>query len=211
MPLTIDLFGGVGEPFEGFTEADVADQLKDYQGDGLTVRINSPGGFAFDGIAIYNLLKEHNPTIQVVGLAASAASVIAMAGEVELMQGAQLMIHDPWGGIVGNADNLRSYADEMDRMAEDIADIYANRPGVDRNEIRQAMRDETWYRGDEAIEAGLADHSSSGKANIAAADSNRVLAMMGCKTVGDEPKQEETRKLEAQVMRWAVKRKTTGQ
>ncbi|WP_251550287.1 head maturation protease, ClpP-related [Rhodococcus sp. 11-3] len=128
--------------------------------DALTVRINSPGGNVYDGIAILNALRAHKATVTVYidGIAASAASFVAMAGdEVIMSRNAEIMIHDAWSYASGDAEDLRKVADDLDRVSDNIARIYAERAGTDVEVWRAAMRAETWYSDAEAVEAGLAD------------------------------------------------------
>jgi len=146
---------------EGFTAKRFVKDLEDL-GDikDILVRINSPGGEVFDGFAIYNALKNHPAQIhvQIDGLAASIASVIAMAGDLVTMgTGAMLMIHDPWSLAMGDADNMRSVAEMLDQVKEGILDAYAGRTGLDRAELATLMEKETWFTVDEAIERGFAD------------------------------------------------------
>lgn len=128
----------------------------------VTVHINSPGGSVFEGLAIYNALKQHPSTIKVVvdALAASAASFIAMAadeGQLVMARNAIMMIHDASGAGWGNAAEMRELADVLDMHSDNIADIYAQRSGEDKVFWRTAMVAETWYTGTEAVDAGLAD------------------------------------------------------
>lgn len=126
----------------------------------ITVRINSPGGSLFDGIAIYNALYQHpsHITTRVDALAASAASIIAMAGdEIEMMVGGQLMIHDAMGVEMGNSNDMREMADFLDKQSENIATIYAHKAGGDASEWRDLMLAETWMFAEEAVSMGLAD------------------------------------------------------
>lgn len=127
----------------------------------IKVRINSPGGSLFDGIAIYNALAGHSSYIvtQVDALAASAASIIAMGGdECVMMVGSQLMIHDAIGVEVGNAQQFREMADFLERQSNNIASIYHNRnPKTSLTEWRNLMLAETWMFAEEAVTAGLAD------------------------------------------------------
>jgi ATP-dependent protease ClpP protease subunit len=159
----IRIFGDVGDSFWGDSvSAQAFAQELDDLGDvkALEVRLNSPGGDMFDGVAIYNTLRNHpaRVTAYVDGLAASAASVIAMgADEVVMGTGSQLMIHDAWVISAGNADEMRSQAAVMDQLSDSMADIYAERAGGTAAEWRDAMRAESWYGADEAVDAGLAD------------------------------------------------------
>jgi ATP-dependent protease ClpP protease subunit len=125
----------------------------------ITVRINSPGGSVFDAIAIYNSLIQHpaNITTRVDAMAASAASIIAMAGDtVEMMVGSQLMIHDAMGTEMGNARDMREMAKFLDLQSDNLASIYANKAG-DKQDWRALMLAETWMFAQEAVDFGLAD------------------------------------------------------
>jgi len=144
----------------GDTASDLVAALKDVDTDALEVHVNSPGGDIFDGLAIYQALRDHPAriTVKVDGLAASIASVIAMAGdEVIMAPKASIMIHDGWTMAVGNAAELRKTADLLDKQSGVIASVYADRSNRDANFWRDAMREETWYTADEAVDAGLAD------------------------------------------------------
>lgn len=126
----------------------------------ITVRMNTPGGSVFDGLAIYNALLSHpaKVTVQVDGLAASAGSFIAQAGDEVIMgRNAQMMIHDAAGLAIGNANDMRDMADLLDKVSDNIASIYHDRAGGTVAAWRERMRDETWYSAEEAVKAGLAD------------------------------------------------------
>lgn len=144
----------------GVTAGDVAFVLSQVTSPKLTVRLNSPGGDVFDGVAIYNLLLDHAAMVDVVvdGLAASAASFIAMAGEtVTANSGSQFMIHDAWGLAIGNAADMTEMASVLEKTSAMIASIYAERAGGEADGWRTAMLAETWYSAQEAVDAGLAD------------------------------------------------------
>jgi ClpP class serine protease len=116
----------------------------------------------FDGLAIYNALRSHpaQVTVTVDGLAASIASVIAMAGDrVVMNRGAMMMIHDASSLSVGNAQEMRATADLLDKASDNIASIYADRAGGTPEEWRGQMRAETWYLAAEAVDVGLADEA----------------------------------------------------
>jgi len=142
---------------------DANEFIQDLQGikaDNLTVRINSPGGSVIDAVAIYNALVQHpaNVTTRVDSMAASAASIVAMAGDnIEMMIGSQLMIHDAMSAEMGNAKELRELAKWLDMQSDNIASIYAARGTKPADEWRALMLAETWMFADEAVEIGLAD------------------------------------------------------
>ncbi len=147
----------------GTTAATFVNELKDLDVDTITLRINSPGGEVFDGIAIHNALMRHPATVNVVvdGIAASAASFIAMAGEsVEMAFGSRMMIHDAQGLAIGPADTFREMADQLDTESDNIAAFYARRAGGTAADWRAKMKATTWYTADEAVAAGLADQVS---------------------------------------------------
>lgn len=147
--------------FWGVTAQDVVDQLSQVDtSTGLRVRINSPGGDVFDGLAIYNALADHPARVDVTvdGLAASAASFIAMAGTtVKMNRGTQLMIHDASGFCRGNAQDMGYMVTLLNRISDTIAGIYAARAGGEPDGWRALMRDETWYSAQEAVQARLAN------------------------------------------------------
>lgn len=159
-PTRIDIYdeiGGGGWFFGGVSAIDFVNELAQISGD-IEVHINSPGGDVFDGLAIYNSLAQRagNVTTIVDGLAASAASFIAMAGKTRMIcPGAMMMIHEASGVCLGNAADMRETADLLDKVSENLAGIYADRSGR-ADGWRDAMRAETWYTADEAVAAGLA-------------------------------------------------------
>lgn len=128
--------------------------------DTIDLRLNSPGGDAFDGIAIYNSLRMHRATVHgyVDALAASAASVIAMACDsLTMRRSSRLMIHDASGLAVGRAADMRAFADLLDALSDDIAATYAAKAGGTVAEWRERMLAETWYSAVDAVEIKLAD------------------------------------------------------
>ena len=125
----------------------------------ITVRINSPGGDVFDGIAIYNLLAQHPAkiSVKVDGCAASAASVIAMAGDtIEVAANALMMIHNPWTMAIGDSVNMRKTADLLDQIKDSIVTTYKSKVSMDDADISALMDAETWFDAQGAIDAGLA-------------------------------------------------------
>lgn len=126
----------------------------------INLHIHSPGGEVFDGIAIYNQLKNHSATITVYidGLAASMASVIAMVGDTVIMpKNAMMMIHKPWGVSWGDANDMREYADLLDKLENVLIPAYVTKTGKTTDEITAMLEQETWLDGDECVEHGFAD------------------------------------------------------
>ena len=145
---------------------ELVDQLQRTRAGTLHVRINSPGGDVFDGVAIYNALARHDArvVVHVDGLAASIASVIAMAGdEIRMHEGSMMMIHDPWMLAIGPAPDMRAAADLLDKVGRSISAIYEKRTGLSRDEISELMAAETWMDAGEAREKGFADQLDEGE------------------------------------------------
>lgn len=158
MDSTIYLYGDVGYEV---TAGKVAAFLDAADGD-ITVRVSSNGGDAYEGVAITSLLRSYNRghvTIIVDGIAASAASVIAVGGGDTLImaEGAELMIHSAWSSVTGNAAELTAHANNLERFSRTIAGFYARATGISVDEWMALMEKETWYTADEAVAAGLAD------------------------------------------------------
>lgn len=159
---TISVFDVIGQDYwgEGVTAKRIAGALRSMNGADVTVNINSPGGDMFEGLAIYNLLREYQGkvTVKVLGLAASAASIIAMAGDdIQIGRGAFLMIHNCWVVAIGNRHDFAAMVDYLEPFDNAMADIYAARSGLDSDAIKQMMDSETYIGGSDAIEKGLAD------------------------------------------------------
>lgn len=154
------LYDPIGGWF-GVTPGDFVRELDELDVDELELHINSPGGSVFDGIAIMNALRHHDARVigYVDGLAASAASFIAVGGCDELVMSAhsELMIHDAWGLCVGSAEDMAKMAEDLDRISDNIASVYARKAGGTTTGWRDIMREERWYSDEEAVTAGLAD------------------------------------------------------
>lgn len=156
--LRVDIFDEIG--FFGVTASDFTRELQAVQANSISLHLNSPGGDVFDGIAIYNALKAHPASVNITvdGIAASIASVIAMAGDtVTMSKCAMMMIHEPFAFVIGDSRDMRKQADALDLMGDSIAGIYADRAGGKPEEWRAAMAEETWYGDQDAVNAGLAD------------------------------------------------------
>jgi ATP-dependent Clp protease protease subunit len=141
--------------------------------DQIDVRINSPGGVVWDGQAIYNTLKSHKATVNVYidGIAASMASVIAMAGDtITMPENAMMMIHNPLACVCGEAGEMRKMADRLDKTRDTLIAVYEARTGLNRDEISQMMDAETWMTGKEAADLGFADKVDKAVAMAASFD-----------------------------------------
>ena len=144
----------------------------------MDIFINSPGGDVFAGITIYNMLKRHKAakTVHVDGLAASSASIVAMAGDrVVMPKAATLMIHNAWALVGGNKARIRAIADELERVDGQLAEIYAERTGKDAGIIAGWMDAERWMSGEEALADGFADEIEQNKQIAACADVDKYF------------------------------------
>lgn len=159
---TINMYDVIGYDYwtgGGITSKMVNSVLRKNKGKAVTVNINSPGGDYFEGVAIYNLLKEHDGDVEIniIGIAASAASIIAMAGnDIKIAENGFLMIHNAWTVSVGNKHDMRSTADTLDQFDNSMIGVYSKKTGISEDEIRQMCDDETWISGNDAVEKGFA-------------------------------------------------------
>jgi ATP-dependent protease ClpP protease subunit len=165
-PAVLQIFDQIGEDWfggSGISAKAFSDALQSVGPGPLVVEINSPGGNVWDGLAIYNMLRGRQApvTTRVVGIAASIASVIALAGDsIEMAEASLFMIHDPSGMVAGTSDDMRKMANALDQHAEILAGIYTKRTGKTSAQIRAAMTAETWFTAQEAIQFGLADKTT---------------------------------------------------
>lgn len=190
----------------GVTAAQVREELRAVQARTINVRINSPGGDIFDAIAIYNALREHPARVvsHVDGLAASAATIVALGGdEVRMAANGFWMIHDPWVIAIGNADQLRKDADLLDKISGTVVETYRNKTGRTVEEVEAWMDAETWFTAAEAAEAGFVDAVENiEEEDLAAAAAARFdLSIYShvpetLKARGSEPKEPTRRELE---------------
>lgn len=170
----IRIYDVIGWPF---VDADMfLSELSKITQNKILVRINSPGGDVFDGNSIYNALKEHPAqiTTRIEGIAASMASIIALAGDADkrlIAKSASYMIHNPWSFYAGDYRDAEKAADIMKRMAGNLAEIYAEVTGKEQTEVQALMDDETWFFGGDAVESGfLSGLSDKGAAPTAKFD-----------------------------------------
>lgn len=160
----IMIYGQIGKDYfdnSGVGAEDFANSLKEIpKNKNILLRIHSPGGSVWDGLAIYNLIKQRRDyvTAQIDGIAFSAASFIAMAAKtVRIPKTGRMMIHDASGMTFGNAEDMRELAELLDQESDNIAAIYAEKTGRSKSSIRQMMKETTWMTGAEAVEKGFAD------------------------------------------------------
>lgn len=178
------IFGDIGESWwgESVTAADFVKEVAALDVSAMTVRINSYGGSVSDGLAIYNALRRHKATVitAIDGVAMSIASLIAMAGdEVEMAENAILMIHAPWGGLMGNSKEMREYADVLDKMAGAMATSYSARSGKSIDDMLALLTDgaDHYYTADEALAEGFA--TATTPALAIAASANKEITQHG--------------------------------
>lgn len=147
--------------------------------DVINLHINSPGGSVFEGVAIHNMLKQHKArvVVHVDALAASIASVIAMAGdEIRMPSNSMLMIHNAWTWASGNANDLRKAADDIERINESVIQSYLDKAGqqLDRDTLKALLDNETWLSAEEAFSYGLATHVESAVEAVACVDTSLI-------------------------------------
>lgn len=174
----IDSWGG----FWGVSAAEVADALSSLPAGttDLTLRINSPGGEVFEAVAIMNLLRDHSArvTARVDGLAASAASFLAVSADELIMGGnTELMIHDAWGIAIGNAADMEAYAQLLNSTSDNIASVYDAKAGGGTEHWRDYMLKESWFSAEEAVSLGLADSVNTGTDSEPAEDAAPAARM----------------------------------
>ena len=175
----VEIYDDIGPSWAGMIDTKaVAESLANVgEFEAIEVRINSLGGSAHEGIGIFNLFRAYTAStpvsVRIDGIAASSASLVAMAGQtVSMGVGALLMVHEPWCICLGDAAEMRKTADMLDTIIDSGVSIYQSKCGKDGDEIRSWMAEETWFTGDEAVEVGLVDQLE-GTADVAANLSDR--------------------------------------
>ncbi len=165
------------------TAASISRQLVEhYDADRIDLFINSPGGDVFEGLTIYNVLRDHPAPVHVYvqGLAASIAGIIAMAGDhIQMGMGSMLMVHRAWTMAAGNVNDMRDTARLLDKIDSSLAGVLAGRSGNDAKRVEKWMDDETWFTAEEAVANGFADRVSAGGeyANALASHSNNCRSL----------------------------------
>jgi ATP-dependent protease ClpP protease subunit len=163
-PIGRDFFG------DGIDSKTFREQIKAIKTPVLNLRINSPGGSTTEAAAMMSVLDQHKAevVVDIDGLAASAASVVAMAGStIRIAGNALMMIHEPWAMSLGGAADHRQMADLLDKVNGTIIDAYMRKATVPRGRIEEMMAAETWLMGQEAVDVGLAD-KVTGQVSVAA-------------------------------------------
>lgn len=158
----VRIYGPIGGWF-GVWADEFAAELDQIDAERITLRVDSPGGSVWDAIAMFNTIRDHAAAFDVFvdSMAASAASFVIQAGDRIVMNpGAELMIHSAWAAVAGNAEELRDFAQFLDRQTLKIARIYQGRAGGTVEAWLEAMAAETWYFAEEAVDAGLADEAA---------------------------------------------------
>lgn len=152
-------YGDIGDVFDGISARMFAEELKALgKVSEINLRMNSAGGSAYEGITIYNTLLRHpaRVVVDIDGMALSAASLVAMAGDVRRMaDNAALMIHDPWTVAVGTSEDLRKDAEILDGLKGNVRETYSKRTGNEIDDIASMMANETWMNATEALEFGF--------------------------------------------------------
>ena len=176
-PAVLSIFDDIGA--FGVSAKSFLNDLASAQGDSVRAEINRPGGDVFAGLAIYNGLRNSGKkvNVRVLGLAASAASLVAMAGDtIEMPENSFMMVHNPWGFAMGGADDMRDTADMLDKLGASLASTYAKRTGKSAEEITALLDAETWMSAAEAVDAGFATAVISEVPVKAAFDLDRLPA-----------------------------------
>jgi ATP-dependent Clp protease, protease subunit len=186
--LSLEIYDVIGSDMfgNGITASSVSDAISQAgPHDSITLSLNSPGGDLFEGVAIYNLLKNSGKPVSVAvdGLAASAASLVAMAGDTVTMgEGSMLMIHNAMSVCAGFANDMRQMADTLDTVSASAADLYVNKTGMSKKAILEMMTAETWMSAKEAVKNGFAT-AVAGKGKI-----NNAFDLSGFKNTPEELK-----------------------
>jgi len=206
----ITIYGRIGPSFwdEGLTTESVDRELKKLPSSvkKLTIRINSLGGSYFDGLGIYNRLKSSklHKTVIIDATAASAASIIMLAGDtIEMGTGSMMMIHLPWIGVMANRIEMQKYITDLKVYEESALSVYMTKAkGLTKEQVRQKMIDETWFTAEECVKFGFADKINADIVKVAASAfdkcdwirKDRVPKNLVSMTENDRPQVNETKK-----------------
>lgn len=188
------IYDEIGPSWWGLIDAaSVTSALTEMRGRRVTVRLNTPGGSVDEGIAIFNALRRHEGGVDTVvdSLAASMGSYLLQAGETRTVaNNAMVMVHDPWTISFGNATQLRKDAETLDKYRARMLPEYSNRSGKSLEEIEAIMLEESWYAGQEIVDAGFADVVDGEAVEPVVAGLHKIAAkapsnLFGSHTAGD--------------------------
>lgn len=157
-PADVYIFDEIGT--YGITAQEFITDIKDLKDTPINLRINSLGGDVFDGMAMYNVIKrrEAKTTVYIEGIAASIATIISLgADEVVMAENSLFMIHNAWGGTMGEAKDMRKTADTLEKITGELTDIYRKKTGLSYDALAEMMDEETWLNANEAFEMGFID------------------------------------------------------
>jgi ATP-dependent protease ClpP protease subunit len=168
--LELSLYGPIGADMfgDGITDANVSAALKSAPNSyaSITLRLNSPGGDLFQGVSIFNLIKSQGKLVNVVvdGLAASAASLVAMVGDTVVMQpGSMMMVHEAMAVCLGFSADMNKMAETLDSVTSSAADVYVSSTKLCKTKVLELMKNETWMTPKEAVNLGFATSAGTGK------------------------------------------------
>jgi len=181
--LSLLIYGplGEGQGDHAIVAANVVQQIQDFRGQAIDIYINSPGGVVYEGLAIYNALRRHpaRKTVHIDGICASAATIVAMAGDrIIAADNATVMVHAVYNTVRGNAADMRKEAEVLDQLTDTLVNLYVQRTGRPRDEVARWVAEETWFTAAEALRLGLVDE-------VAAA--SRAVAQWDCAAYGLRP------------------------
>eukprot|EP01050_Picozoa_sp_SAG11_P029706 SAG11_NODE_8474_length_1011_cov_1.179825_1_plen_278_part_10 len=157
-PADVYIFDEIGT--YGITAQEFITDIKDLKDTPINLRINSLGGDVFDGMAMYNVIKrrEAKTTVYIEGIAASIATIISLgADEVVMAENSLFMIHNAWGGTMGEAKDMRKTAETLEKITGELTDIYRKKTGLSYDALAEMMDEETWLNANEALEMGFID------------------------------------------------------
>ena len=197
--LNIEILDDIGG--WGFTFNQLYDQAKGFEGNKIRVPVNSFGGSALEGLLIYNYLKGSGKEIEthIPTYAMSAGTIIAAAGDhVSMSNHGYYMIHNPWSVSMGDSNDMKATAEILSKIENDLVSIYVKKTGIDADEIREMMKNETWLTSEEALEMGFVDELTEGAKIEASFDPKQFEGLTNVpqdiQNLFESPKKEETEK-----------------
>lgn len=190
-PAVISIYDEIG--MWGVTAKDFITDLAAVSGSAITLNINSPGGSVFDALTIFNALKKCGKTVNVcvMGIAASAASYIAMAGDkISMPENTFMMVHNPLNGIYGNADDMREMADVLDKIGNSLVATYVARSGLPEQDVRDLLNKDSYLTAAECVDLGFADEMTPAITAKASFEREHLPANIQALFQGEPPAEE---------------------